>query len=148
MNALRHLDYPPVWLVAHMAVASFMAHVWAPLAGWGLIPGGLLIAAGVALMVWAALSFRKAETTLVPRRDPSALVTEGPYARSRNPIYLADLIILAGWAIAQGSLVALVLLVPLWRVLEGRFVRPEEATLAAHLGAPYEAYKARVPRWL
>lgn len=148
MTLLRHLDYPPVWLAGHMAIAWFMAHVWAPLAGWGLVPGLGLIAAGLGLMVWAALAFRRARTTIVPHRAPEALVETGPYQRSRNPIYLADLMILAGWALALGAPAALLLLAPLFSILQGRFVLKEEAVLKAHLGAPYEAYRARVPRWL
>lgn len=148
MRLLRHLDYPPVWLALHMAVAWFMAHVWAPLGSWGLWPGVALIGAGLGLMLWAGLAFRRARTTIVPHRAPSALVESGPYARTRNPIYLADLMILAGWALALGAPAALLLLAPLWSVLSARFVLKEEAVLAAHLGPAYGAYRARVPRWI
>jgi len=148
MSLLRHLDYPPVWLGLHMAVAWFMAQVWAPLGDWGVWPGRGLIGLGLALMVWSALAFRRARTTLVPHRAPAALVETGPYRRSRNPIYLADLLILAGWAILLGAPAALLLLAPLYSVLLTRFVLKEEAVLKAGLGAPYEAYLDRVPRWL
>lgn len=148
MNWLRMLDLPPVWLAAHMAVAWFMAHVWAPLGSLGTIPGAALIAGGVALMLWAATAFRTARTTIVPRQEPSALVETGPYRRSRNPIYLADLMILAGWALVLGAPAALLLLAPLFSVLTRRFVEPEEALLADRLGPAYAAYRARVPRWL
>lgn len=148
MTVLRHLDYPPVWLLAHMAVAWFMAEVWAPLGSWGLWPGRALIALGIALMIWSAVAFRRARTTIVPHREPSALVETGPYARSRNPIYLADLAILAGWAILLGTPAALLLLAPLYMVLLTRFVLREEAVLSDRLGARYARYRARVPRWL
>lgn len=148
MSLLRHLDYPPVWLILHMAVAWFMASVWAPLGDMGLLPGAALIAGGLGIMVWAAAAFRRAATTIVPHREPSALVETGPYRRSRNPIYLADLLILAGWALALGAPAALLLLAPLLQVLTTRFVVKEEALLAARLGEAYDSYRARVPRWI
>lgn len=148
MTLLRHLDYPPVWLALFVALAWFMGHVWAPLGDWGVWPGRLLIAGGVGLAVWSALTFRRARTTIVPGAEPSALVETGPYRRSRNPIYLADLAILAGFCLVFGTVAALLLLIPFWRVLETRFIEPEERVLAEHLGEGYEAYRARVPRWL
>jgi len=147
MTLLRHLDYPPVWLLFFMALVWIMGAAWAPIGDWMLWPGRALIAAGIALAVWSAWEFRRARTTLIPRGEPSALVTTGPYARSRNPIYLADLMILAGWALVCGTFIGLFLLLPFREVLLRRFILPEEAVLEAHLGAEFAAYRARVGRW-
>jgi len=147
MRVPRWLDWPPVWLAGFMAAGGALGAVWAPL-GVLLWPGRLVIAAGVALAVWAAIEFRRARTTIVPRETPSALVDSGPYRLSRNPIYVADLLILAGWVLTTGQPLGLVLLWPFAQVLERRFIRPEEAMLDTHLGAPYRAYLARVRRWL
>ena len=143
----RTLDYPPVWLIGFMALAWVISRVHAP---WGdamLWPGRALIGAGIAAALWAALAFRRARTTIVPHEDPSALVETGPYRFSRNPIYVADLVILAGWCLTCGAPLALILLVPFAWVLERRFIRPEEARLAQHLGRDYLEYRARVRRW-
>lgn len=148
MSLLRHLDYPPVWLAVFMVLAWFMGSVWAPLGDWGVWPGRLMIAAGIAVAVWSALAFRRARTTLVPRGEPEALVEDGPYRWSRNPIYAADLLILAGWCLNVGSVAALLLLIPFWRVLEVRFIDPEEALLSQRLGARYEAFRTRTRRWI
>lgn len=142
------LDYPPVWLIAFMALAWGISKVHAPLGEALLWPGRLLIGAGIALALWAALAFRRAKTTLIPHEAPSALVDSGPFRFSRNPIYLADLMILAGWCLALGTPLALLLLVAFQQVLLRRFIRPEEARLATHLGAEYGAYRARVRRWI
>lgn len=145
---LRHLDYPPVWLALFIGIAWALAQLWAPL-GDGLAPvGWALIAAGLVLVFWAALTLRRARTTIVPRERPTALVTGGPYRFSRNPIYLADLMILAGVALVLGAPQALLLLWPFTRVLERRFIEPEEAALAAAFGPDWERYRARVRRWL
>lgn len=148
MTALKYLDYPPVWLAAAMALAWFMAEVWAPLGSLLLWPGRVLIAVGIALAVWAVVEILRARTTPIPGGAPSALVTSGPYAFSRNPIYLADLLILAGWCLAIGTVAGLVLLIPLHYVLTRRFILPEEAMLGQHFPEARNAYYARVRRWI
>jgi len=147
VTLLRAINYPPVWLLLFIAGAWGIARLWAP---WGgAAPAGwVLIAAGVALSVWAALSFRRVRTTIVPYQPPSALVTTGPYRFSRNPIYVADLMILAGAALVLGAPLALVLMVPFHQVLLRLFILPEEAVLRRELGQPYLDFQARVRRWI
>lgn len=77
---------------------------------------------------------------------PDRIVTTGPYAWSRNPMYAGHLIFLAGLAVASGSPIAVAALVghvP-WFV---RRVRRDEERLRARFGAAYDDYAARVPRW-
>ena len=145
---MKHLNLPPVWLAAAIAGAWVLARIWAPLGNALVWPGYALIVAGLALAVWAAVAFRRARTTIVPHQSPSALVDTGPYRFSRNPIYLADLIILAGVALLLGAPLALIMLVPFYFVLLHLFILPEEAVLAQELGQPYLDFCARVRRWL
>lgn len=148
MKLLRVLDYPPIWLIGFMALAWAISQVHAPL-GWSLLMTGAgLIFLGLALAIWAALAFLPAKTTIIPHRPPKALVDTGPFQRMRNPIYVADLMILTGWSLAIGAPVALALIPVFWWVLRARFVLPEEARLEQHLGQPYLDYKARVRRWI
>lgn len=148
MEALRRLDYPPVWLALFIGLAWVLSLIWAPLGGRLAGAGWALVVAALALTAWAARAFRRARTTIVPHRPPSALVDTGPYRLSRNPIYLADLMILAGAALILGAPHALVLVDPFRRILLNRFILPEEAVLERDLGDAYRAYRARVPRWL
>jgi protein-S-isoprenylcysteine O-methyltransferase Ste14 len=141
-------DWPPVWLIVFGAVASGLAAISAPLGDALLWPGRALIALGLGLAVWAAVEFRRARTTIVPREEPSALVSGGPYRFSRNPIYVADLVILAGWVLTTGNPVGLVTVGLYFIVLRERFVKPEEAMLRTHLGEAYRAYCMRVRRWI
>ena len=145
---MKRLNLPPLWLIGFMAAAWGLARLWAPLGEVLLWPGRGLVAVGIALIVWSALAFRRARTTIVPHQAPSALVEAGPYRFSRNPIYLADLVILAGAALILGAPLALILLVPFREVLLRLFIRPEEAVLERDLGPAYLDYKARVRRWL
>ena len=142
------LDYPPVWLIVFMALAWGIAQAHAPFGDSLLWTGRVLIGAGIAVMLWAAIAFKRARTTIVPHAPPSALVDTGPFRYSRNPIYLADLVILAGWCLSLGAPLALILLAPFAWVLQTRFIQPEEARLTEHLGAPYTAYRDRVRRWI
>lgn len=148
MSLIRRLNYPPVWLALFIGLAWAVAQVSAPLGGALRWPGWGLVALGIALIVWAAGPFRRAGTTMVPHEPPSALVTAGPYRFSRNPMYLANLMILAGVALVLGAPLALILLVPFREVLLRLFILPEEAVLERELGQPYRDYKARVRRWL
>lgn len=147
MSVLKLLDLPPVWTLAAMAVVWFMADVWAPLGDWGFWPGALLMAAGLAVAIWAAVHMMRQKTSVIPGATPTALVTDGPFARSRNPIYLADLIILVGWCLVCGTLAGLLILIFLYDILRRRFVLPEEERLRATFGEAFETYANAVPRW-
>lgn len=146
---MKWIDLPPVWL------AGFLAVAWATGADWGPVAqplsrgGGVVLAfSGAILMAAAAWRMWRHRTTIVPRQDPSALVTGGVFGLSRNPIYLADALILAGGSLWAGSLVGL-LSIPLFGfVIQRRFILGEEARLAARFGPDFDAYAARVRRWL
>lgn len=144
----RWLDWPPVWTLIFMGIAWVLALIWAPLDGAIAMLGVLLAVTGIGLMAWSALAFRRAKTTIVPRESPDALVEDGPYRFSRNPIYLADLMLLAGWSLWLGTPAGLLLAWPLAEVLKRRFILPEEALLETELGPPYAEWKARTRRWL
>jgi protein-S-isoprenylcysteine O-methyltransferase Ste14 len=77
----------------------------------------------------------------------TSLVTHGLFGWSRNPIFLAMRLILAGLVLLVPAAVTLVLLV-LAEVLIQVQVRLEEAHLGALHGASYERYRAQVARWL
>ena len=143
----KTLDLPPVWLVAFMGAAWMLTALWS-IGDAMLWPGRLLIAAGIGLMIWSAIAFRAARTTIVPHEEPTALVETGPYRYSRNPIYVADLMILGGWCLSLGAPHALLLIEPFRQVLLARFVLPEEALLTERLGRPYTAFCNRVRRWV
>ncbi len=80
-------------------------------------------------------------------RPPDKLVTTGPYAVSRNPMYLGHLLFLAGLALATGSPIAAAGLVYQWRRL-GRRVGIDEERIEKIFGDEYREYTKRVPRWV
>lgn len=144
------IDLPPLWL------AAFVAAVWGigqalplPLFGRvGDVLAAVLVVAGLALVAGAVAAMARARTTVIPHRAPQALVTQGVFRLSRNPIYLAD----AGFLLAAILWLDVPLALPLLPVflilLRERFIRAEEARLRAAFGAEFDAFAARTRRWL
>jgi len=95
-------------------------------------------------------SFFRAKTTILPEKPnkTTTLVVKGVYALSRNPMYLALLFLLIGWAIYLGNFLSIIP-VPFFVIYLNRFqIRPEEQALTKLFGQEYEAYTKRVRRWL
>ena len=107
-----------------------------------LIIGGLLLDGA------AAGYFRRLGTAVEPWKPSTVLATGGLYRFSRNPIYLGFAITYVGLAIAMDSVFVLLLLIPCLLVVDRFVIQREERYLAARFGAEYEAYRARVRRWL
>lgn len=142
----RVLDYPPVWL------AIFAGAAWAAGRLWPLpvAPGAgrVLVLAGLALMGASGWVMLRGGATVDPTRPPTALVTRGPYRLSRNPIYLADAVILTGLCLIWQPVAALVLVPGFVAVIGRRFIRREEAWLRARDARGFDAWAARTRRWL
>lgn len=146
---LRQIESPPVWLAAFVLAAVLQSDYWPvwPPGRVAVAFGCVLVALGLGLFVVAARAFRAQDTTILPRETPSRLISTGVYAWSRNPIYLADTILFAG-IIILCDLGALVLVPVFAAVLYLRFIKGEEAACADAFGAEWDAYAARVRRWL
>ncbi len=114
-------------------------------AGW---LGGIVFLAGLALLIWAAATFRRAGTQIQTTQPSTTIVDHGPYSFSRNPIYTGMFLGLIGLAFAFDSLWPVVLLVPFYLVIRYGVVAREEAYLERKFGDVYLTYKARVRRWL
>ena len=149
---LKWIDLPPVWLIAMIAL------VWAqpqylPLGlsfggAWADFVGGILVGGGLILMVLAVHEMRKARTTIVPQLEATKLVQSGIFSRSRNPIYLGDVLVLAGLILRFDAVLALPLVpVFLW-ILEKRFVIPEENRLRRSFRADFARYCQKTRRWI
>ena len=122
-----------------------IAHILAPAYAYG---GGLLIIIGIVVVVWAARLFQRVGTAIKPFETSSALVTDGPYRYSRNPMYLGMVFVLVGVGLVLGT-ISPFLVVPLFLwLIQQRFIQFEEAALEGTFGSAYTEYKRRVRRWL
>ncbi|HXL33286.1 MAG TPA: PEMT/PEM2 methyltransferase family protein [Gemmatimonadales bacterium] len=110
--------------------------------------GGVLAGLGVLLAAWGRSVMERAGTNVNPMLPTTALVTTGPFRRSRNPLYVALTLMYVGLALLTNSLWVLALLVPVLLILHYGVVRREERYLEAKFGDAYRAYRARVRRYL
>jgi len=104
-----------------------------------LIGGGLL-------WLWSVWRFLKTKGTPVPVNPPQVLVTDGPYAYSRNPMLTAVFLMLAGLGILFGSVTLTFIATPVFvfvSVLEFRYI--EEPELERRFGAAYKKYREKTP---
>ena len=92
-------DLPPVWLAGFMVVAWVLDRGLPLVEAFGplyRVLGIVLMLAALGLIGWSAWWFWRKKTTIEPHHTPSALIVEGPYRLSRNPIYLGLLALLNG----------------------------------------------------
>ncbi|MEX0320409.1 MAG: isoprenylcysteine carboxylmethyltransferase family protein [Ruegeria sp.] len=149
---MRRIDLPPVWLVGFAVLAWLQSrHLPSGLSlegGFTDLISGLLIGGGVLLMVLAVVEFRRHRTTIIPHETPSAMVQTGIYKRSRNPIYLGDVLILTGLVLRFDAVLSLVLIPVFAWVLERRFILPEEDRLRRSFRADFARYERKTRRWV
>jgi len=114
-------------------------------------PAGLLaVAAGAGVMAWAlAAHYWSAPQgwSLELTLQPEYLLRRGPYARSRNPMYVGEAAVWLGWAVFYRS-AAVGAGLALFCATAAAVVRTEERRLEQRFGDGYRAYLAEVPRWL
>ncbi|MFL5333255.1 MAG: methyltransferase family protein [Geminicoccaceae bacterium] len=146
--------FPPLILLA-VLLAALVLQGLAPLGLLQAVPflvrlglAILLLGGGVALSVAAIRTFTRLGTAVRPSQPATALATTGPFAWTRNPIYLAGYPVMLALALAF----ALDWIVPglalATLVLHRGVILREERYLEARFGQSYRDYRARVPRYL
>jgi protein-S-isoprenylcysteine O-methyltransferase Ste14 len=110
--------------------------------------GGMVICLALALIGWALLVMVRAGNDPRQDRPDAALVEAGPFRFGRNPIYLGFLLIAAGLALAWGTLWGWIGVALTHALLDRLVIAREEAYLSQRFGGAYDAYRARVRRWM
>lgn len=110
----------------------------------------LIASLGAGILLWSAITLTRAGTTVNPTRPETStqLVTHGLFAETRNPVYLADGLFLAAWALYLGHPLAALLIPVFVTVIQRWQIRPEERALEERFGPAFRNYRDRVPRWL
>lgn len=144
---------PPLIVLAFLAVATVLeAIVPLPVPVTHSLArhvvGAMLAAAGFLIIAMGTRRFAAAGTNVPPTLPTTALVVDGIYRRTRNPLYLGLTLVYLGLGVAAGSLWAIALVVPLLWVINVGVVKREERYLERKFGDAYRAYTARVRRWI
>jgi len=147
--------YPPPMAFAIPFVAGWLLNLIRPmpLAGssyrsWTWVAGAALMACGLALAIWAGRTFRRAGTPVNPFEPSSALVRQGPFRFSRNPIYVGMAVLYLGGSILANTFWPVLFLPLSLGVLYFTVIRREERYLSTKFGAAYDEYRRQVRRWI
>jgi protein-S-isoprenylcysteine O-methyltransferase Ste14 len=114
-----------------------------PATSWLYGLGAVLTAGGLLFAIWARRHIGRNWSATVTIKQGHELVTSGPYALVRHPIYSGLLLAVAGTALARGEwrgvVATVIVFLALWRKL-----RLEERWMRERFGAPYDDYARRV----
>ncbi len=148
------LPWPPLIYVSAIAI-SIILHWLYPLPWFGspmsfiLVPiGWLALLAFVTLIVTAIRTLRRHKTTMNPTAMPDHLVTDGPFGISRNPMYLANTLLLIGVGFVSGIVWFLPFALIAAYITGKVAIEKEEHWLAEKFGKRYRDYAKLVRRWI
>lgn len=110
--------------------------------------GAILAIFGGVLIVLAILKFRHADTPPEPWEPTRAVVTDGVYRLTRNPMYLGMASIYLGITVIAGCFILAAFFAPVILTIDRGVIAREEAYLANKFGPPYLDYLASTRRWL
>lgn len=148
----RIIAPPPLLYIGTFAAGTILEMVSPlPITGFGdalRLAGCILLVISAALARWAFGTMRQLGTSPNPWKESVALSTAGPFAFSRNPIYLAMTGLYLGAALLLTSWWPLLFLMPLLMLMHWGVILREERYLLTQFGDAYVSYKAAVRRWL
>jgi protein-S-isoprenylcysteine O-methyltransferase Ste14 len=144
--------FPPPLLLLVSILAGFLLRWVVPSAflptAAAQIFGPALTAMSFGLVGWAMFTFRRGGASVPTSESTDVIVSGGPYAFSRNPIYLSMVLLLLGLGVWSNSLWFLALAAIAALLLTYGVIIREERYLGGKFGAEYEAYRNRVRRWV
>ncbi len=145
--------WPPVLFVATV-LAALGSHVMLPLSWLNMdtamarLTGLSLTMVGLGLGVWALITMLHARKATDAKADQVVLVTSGPFACLRNPMYVGYALILLG-LVGTTQNIWIAIFLPVFIVLVTWLaILPEERHLEGHFAGTYRDYKKRTRRWI
>ncbi len=147
----RKFPFPPAIPAAGLLLGWLLGKLWPihlPLPAWTRWIEWPLFVIAPCIAIWAVLTFRRHNTVVDPRGKVVTIVSAGPFRYTRNPMYVALMLLYIAGTLAIGNVWAAVLLVPVFLSLHYGVIMPEERYLQATFGEQYTAYQRRVRRWV
>lgn len=149
MNFFRIPPVPPVIFTIAAGVIHQVVWQFEPLrVPWNLISGGIILAIAIIMFGAALVAFRRHNESFDIRKPTRNLISDGIYASSRNPAYLAMIIAIFGIGCAANSLSIMLATIPSFAIFNWYTIPWEERSLQRALGAEYRSYTEEVRRWL
>ena len=143
---------PPIWALIYVAACAAISWRlgWPTPPGLPLAPlGALFVGLGFMPPLWAITLFRRAGTEVNPTSPANAkLVTAGPYAFTRNPMYVGMVVITLGIAVWVGAWPMFAAPLALFATANWVHIPFEEAKMRRQFGTDFDAYVGRVRRWV
>ncbi len=142
---------PPGYFIEAL-ILIILVHLFLPLGhlvyGLWRCVGFLPLSLGVFLNIAADKKIKQYETTVKPYEESRALVTDGVFGVSRNPMYLGMALILGGVALLAGSATPWIIVGGFSVLMDKLFIGPEESMLEQKFGEQFRQYRHLVRRWL
>lgn len=142
--------FPPLLFLSTLATGLLLSFFfpyhflpWPP----ALFCGVMFAVIGFALLVYTARTMNSHKTTINPRGITTTIISIGIFKYSRNPMYISFGLIYTGIAIITNAWLGILLLIPLFIIVQKGIVEREEKYLTQKFGQDYLTYKARVRRW-
>jgi len=150
-NEMSKSILPPTWLLIAIVVMVICHFIWPSTRvitfPWVLV-GFLPIAFGTYLNLAADKVFKNKHTTVKPFQESSALVTDGVFRITRNPMYLGFVLILIGLAMLLGSLIPWIVVFVFPILMEKMYIVAEERMLAETFEETWQLYANQVRKWI
>lgn len=148
------IPWPPLIFICAIAISIILNAIyplpwlWSPLSDILVAVGWLVLLAVVALLFSAIRTMTRAKTTLNPNAQPDHFVTNGPFAITRNPMYLANALLLIGLGLVAGIAWFIPMALVAGFLTQKIAIEKEERWLAEKFGKRYRDYAKRVRRWI
>ncbi len=142
------LNFPPVILLLCLMLQFLLIGI-APIAiQLYVLIGLLMISFSIFLIIYSFIELKNHETTYIPDGEPEQLVTSGPFAYSRNPIYLGMLGILLSVGLFSQSLSSFLIPVLFIFIIENTWIKHEEDKLKSLFEKEWNEYVLKTRKWL
>ena len=147
----RKFPFPPGIPAVGLLLGWLLGKLWAfplPLPAWMRWIEWPLFVLAPSIAIWAVVTFRRHDTVVDPRGKVVTIVSSGPYRYTRNPMYVALMLLYIAGALAIGNGWVAILLVPVFLALNYGVIVPEEKYLGSTFGEQYVQYQSHVRRWI
>jgi len=153
MSCLKVLELkvpPPLIFILTLIVMSFVAEFQFVLTTPRLLIASFVCLIAITIAASSIFALYKASTTINPHRPDksSTLIVEGIFKHTRNPMYLALVILQIAWSLFLDSYLSLAAIVPFIIYITYFQIKPEEEFLNKKFAKEYSDYQSTVRRWL